>query len=148
MKTDIRTCVSIMLTLGCLVVGTARADTPIYKWVDDQGQVHYSTVPHGDKSQPLAIQNTSAPNAGTGVTPAPGAASGGSAADAQLVQPQPNDSPACKAGRDRLFKYLHADKLYSTDSNGNKTTLSDADKQKALDEARAYVNQACSGGGA
>ena len=148
MNTDIRTFTIIVLALGCLVAGTAMADTPIYKWVDDQGLVHYSTVPHSDKAQQLAIQNTSTPNAGTGVTPAPGSASANAAGDAKLTQPQATDSTACKAAREQLDKFLHADKLYSADDKGNKTELSDGDKQKALNAARAYVSQSCNGGGA
>lgn len=123
----------------------AFADTPIYKWVDDKGNVHYSTEPHSDKAQQLTI-----PNTGTLPNPdaPPPAAAPSPQDDAKLVQPQPADSPACKAGRDRLFKYLHADSLYQVDDKGNKQPLSAADKAKALDEARAYVNQACNGGGA
>ncbi len=132
--------------LACAYMSAVLADTPIYKWVDDRGQVHYSTVPHSDKAQPIGIQNTATPHAGTGVTPIPGASTDPAANDASLVQPQAADSPECKAGRDRLFKYLHADKLYTTDALGNKTTLSDADKQQALQQARDYVKQACGGG--
>jgi hypothetical protein len=130
-----------LLLLAC--VSAALADTPIYKWVDAQGQVHYSTVPHSDKAEQLPIQNTSTPNAGTAVTPAPGAVSAGPADDAKLVQSQPTDAPACKFGRDRLSKYLHAGTLYSTDDKGNKTPLSDADRQKAVNDARDFVKQVC-----
>src|SRR5579871_1693806 len=80
-----------LLTLACM--GAAMADTPIYKWVDDQGQVHYSTVPHSDKAQQLGIQNTAAPHAGTDVAPAPGASTNPAANDAALVMPQPSDLP-------------------------------------------------------
>jgi hypothetical protein len=103
-------------------------------------------VPHSDKAQQLSIQNTSTPHAGTDVTPVPGASTSDSAGDAQLVMPQPADTAACKAGRDRLFKYMHADSLYSVDDKGNKVPLAPADKAKALDEARNYVKQACGGG--
>ena len=138
---------SLSLVAGLCSASLVLADTPIYKWVDDQGRVHYSTEPHGDKAQQLAIQNqgnSASPPAST----APGAAPATPQNDALLVQPQATDSPACKSGRDRLFKYLHADSLYSKDDKGNKIPLSAADKKKALDEARAYVTQACSGGGA
>lgn len=137
---------STILIAALLIAGAARADTPIYKWVDDQGKVHYSTVPHGDKPQQLSIQNTATPHAGTDVTPVPSTATTVYASDAQLLLPKPDDTPECKAGRNRLFQYLHAGKLYSTDNKGNKTTLSDADMKKAQDDARAYVKQACGGG--
>jgi hypothetical protein len=144
MNIRIKTVCATLLALAYM--SSALADTPIYKWVDDKGQVHYSTEPHGDQAQQLGIQNTATPNAGTAVTPVPATSTATAAADAQLVLPQAADSPTCKAGRDRLFKYLHADSLYSVDDKGNKVPLPTDQKQKALDEARAYVTQACGGG--
>lgn len=128
--------------LACACMSAALADTPIYKWVDDQGQVHYSTVPHSDKAQQIGIQNTATPHAGTDVTPAASTAP----SDAALTTPKPTDPPACKFGRDRLAKYLQADKLYSTDDKGKQVALSDAAKQKAVDDAREYVKQTCGSG--
>jgi|HubBroStandDraft_5_1064220.scaffolds.fasta_scaffold185285_2 hypothetical protein len=134
------------LALGMLVMASsAWGDTPIYKWVDAQGGVHYSTVPHSDDAKQLSIVNTGTlPNAST----APGAATAASspAADASLVMPTQADSPACKAGRDRLFKYLHADHLYVLDDKGQKQQMSKDDQDKALNEARDYVRQACAPG--
>jgi hypothetical protein len=137
---------SAALAASLLAAGIARADTPIYKWVDDKGQVHYSTEPHTDAARQLAIQNTATPHAGTDVTPIPGASTSPYASDATLVLPKPEDSPECKAGRNRLFQYLHAGTLYSVDEKGKKTNLSADDMKKALDDARAYVKQACGGG--
>lgn len=138
---------SLWLVAGLCSAGSVLADTPIYKWVDDQGRVHYSTEPHGDKAQQLAIQNQ-----GNSASPPAGTAAGAAGAkfqnDALLVQPQATDSPACKVGRDQLFKYLHADNLFTKDDKGNKVSLSAEDKKKALDQQRAYVTQVCSGGGA
>lgn len=140
-----------------LFAGTAYADQPIYKWVDDKGQVHYSTEPHTDNAKQLDVQNTATRPAPASTKAAPGAAAGqpagGDVSDAVLLQPQPDDSPGCKAGRDRLFKYLHADKLYKMDDQGNKVSLSGDDMKSALDDARNYVRQACTipssnGGGA
>ena len=143
----------IILTASLLAVALAAsaafADPAVYKWVDEQGKVHYSTEPHPDAKQIAAPASPATPAAGTPAAPGvPGAAATPSspADDAKLVQPDPSDSPACKAGRDRLFKYLHADNLYSVDEKGNKVTMSADEKQKALDESRDYVRQACGGG--
>jgi len=142
-----RTLVSAFALGGLLLAATTWADTPIYKWIDSQGVVHYSTEPHGSDSKPISVVNTGngLPNPST--APAAASASGKASADASLVMPQPADSPACKAGRDRLFRYLHADSLYQVDSSGQKQKLSVEDMQKALDEARDYVQQACGPGG-
>jgi hypothetical protein len=154
MRTPILTAACFAALLGT----TALADQPIYKWVDEQGKVHYSTEPHSDNAKQLSIQNNSAAPAAAAPKPASDAgsppAAGGDVSDAVLLQPQPDDSPGCKAGRDRLFKYLHADKLYKMDDQGNKVTLTADDMKSALDDARNYVRQACtlpagsSGGGA
>ena len=142
--------VSLTFAAGVCAAGLAWADATIYKWVDDQGRVHYSTEPHGDKAQALAIQNQGN-NLSPPATTAPGAATAAASQraqqDAQLVQPQSTDSPSCKAGRERLGKYLQADNLYKLDDKGNQVALSADDKEKALDDARAYVTQNCRGGG-
>ena len=141
-----------ILILGALsLAGAAWADTPIYKWVDSQGVVHYSTEPHSDAAKPISIINTgnSLPNPSTAPLPtsATGAGASRSDDDATLVVPLPADSPACKAGRDRLFQYLHASSLYQLDDKGQKVPLSAQDKAKTVDDARNYVRQACSPGG-
>jgi hypothetical protein len=136
---------ALILTFGCLTAGAILADPSIYKWVDDQGHVHYSTVPHGDKAQQLAIPNTAMPNAGTAVTPA-ASASTAEQKDTALMQPKASDSADCREARERLFKFLHSDNLYQLDANGNKLPLPPADKQKAVDDARDHVKQVCGGG--
>ena len=142
----IKTASSFVLLAALLAAGIARADTPVYKWVDDQGKVHYSTEPHGDKAQQLAIQNTATPHAGTGVTPVPGASTDPGANDTKLVLPQPADSPECKGARSILLKYMTSTRLYSVDDKGNKVTVSPEERLKALAEARNYVQQSCGGG--
>ena len=135
----------IIAAIALSLAGAVWGDTSIYRWVDAQGVTHYSTVPHDKNAKPIGIVNTGTLPSATTVA-APAAATPNAAADAALVMPTPADSPACKAGRDRLFKYLHADSLYQLDSNGQKQKLSAEDMQKALDEAREYVRQACSPG--
>ena len=140
-----------LLALAALLsAASAWADTPIYKWVDAQGVVHYSTEPHGDGAQQTKIINSgnSLPNVSTAPLPASATGAGtAGASDDTLVAPQPADSPACKAGRSRLSQYLHADNLYQLDDKGQKVLLSGQDKAKALDDARNYVRLACSPGG-
>ena len=143
-----------MKTTACIIVAAALswgaaaiADQSVYKWVDDKGQVHYSTEPHGDNAKALNITTSTPATASTAAPTGATAAAAAYVGDADLTHAQPADSPACAAGRDRLFKYLHADTLYSLDDKGNKVSMSAADKAKALDEARNYVRQACGTGG-
>lgn len=137
---------TIIAFLALSIATAAWGDTAIYKWVDAKGVVHYSTVPHDSNAKPIGIVNTAnTPTPSTAAAPA--SATSTSAADDALVMPTPADSPACKAGRNRLFQYLHADSLYQIDSKGRKEKLSKQEMQKALEGAREYVRQACSPGG-
>ncbi len=140
------------LALGTLLLaGSAWADSAVYKWVDDQGVVHYSTEPHGDNAKQTNIINTgnSLPTPSTAPFPASaaGAASASDADDAKLQQETPNDSPACKHNRERLTTYLQASSLYQVDAKGQKTALSDEAKAKALAEARNTVRRTCGSDG-
>lgn len=143
MKTIAYTVIAAALSWAAL----AAADPAIYKWVDDKGQVHYSTEPHGDNSKALNIASSSPATATTAAPTGATAAAKSYVDDANLTQPQPADSVACAAGRVRLFKYLRADSLYTLDDKGNKVPMAAADKAKALDDARDYVRQACGPGG-
>lgn len=133
---------SFLILLAAM--SAAWADTPIYKWVDDKGQVHYSTEPQGEKAQQLNIVNKGTlPYA----TTAPAAATSAQTPDTALVTPMPSDSAACKSAREQLSKFLGADTLYRVDASGKNQPLSDADKQKTLDDARNIVRQNCQPGG-
>jgi hypothetical protein len=125
--------------LLCLAV-TAWADAPIYKWVDDQGKVHYSSVPHGDNSQQLKIVNK-----GSGVTPAAGVSTQAAPAsdDKNLTTATPSDSATCKAARDTLTKYLGADYLYTLDAKGEKQKMPKDQQEQTITQAKAAVTQAC-----
>ena len=136
-----------ILAFAALSLATAAwGDTAIYKWVDTKGVTHYSTVPRDGAAKPIGIVNTAnTPTSST--TAAPVNATNAAAADSTLLTSTPADSPACKIGRDRLYQYLHANSLYKMDSHGQKQKLSAQEVQKAEDDAREYVRQACSPGG-
>ncbi|HLW75272.1 MAG TPA: DUF4124 domain-containing protein [Gammaproteobacteria bacterium] len=127
---------------------TAWADTPIYKWVDAQGVVHYSTEPHSDSAQPINIVNKGTlPAASTAPAASSANGPGSAAADATLTQPTSTDSSLCKSARETLSKYLHAGQLYQVNNKGEQQSLSATEQQKVLDDARNYVKQACGPGG-
>ena len=141
-----------LLALGAVLLASAAwADAPIYKWVDSKGVVHYSTEPHSDAAKPIGIVNTgnSLPSPSTAPFPASaaGPASAPGADDATLVAPLQADSPACKAAREELSRYLGASSLYKVGANGQKTTLSAEETAIVVNEARIKVRQACSPGG-
>ncbi len=127
-----------VLLLAALVMGAALADTAVYKWVDKDGNVHYSTVPQNPNAKPTDIINTARKQA-----PAAGSAPSASSAD-QVPPISPDDSPACKSAKQTLGKYLLAEALFSVDANGNKTLLSKDKQAQLIQQTRNQVTLACS----
>ncbi len=131
----------IVMLVAALIMSTALADTPIYKWVGKDGHVHYSTVPRSADAQQLNIMNRAAnpaPAAGT----APSAAST-SSPDQALTQVSPDDSPACKSAKETLGRYLGASYLYTLGKDGQKQKLPKDQQDKAITQARSAVTRAC-----
>lgn len=128
----------LVFILTAFVMSAALADTVVYKWVDKDGNVHYSTVPQNPKAQPTNIVNTARDQ-----LPAAGSAPSASSAN-QIPAISPDDPPACKTAKQELGKYLTAEALYTVDANGNKTLLSQDKQAQLIQQARNQVAVACS----
>jgi len=125
---------------------------PLYRWVDEQGKVHYTDKPPVQQdSEAVELKYL-----GKGVTeaPAPDAKGGGKAAGGDpvlnLVEPDSSlllkPSPErCAAARQRLQVYTQARRLENTDEYGQRKVLSDAERQKYIAGAREDVERACAG---
>jgi hypothetical protein len=127
-----------VLLLTAFIMSAALADTVVYKWVDQNGNVHYSTVPQNPKAQPTDIVNTARDQ-----MPASSSAPSASSAN-QVPAISPDDPPACKTAKQELGKYLTAEALYTVDANGNKTLLSKDKQAQLIQQARNQVAVACS----
>ncbi len=131
----------IVLLLAALVMGAALADTAVYKWVDKDGNVHYSSVPQTPNAQPTDIINTASDQ----VPAASSAPSAGSANQVPAISP--DDAPACKTAKQELGKYLTAGALYTVDASGNKSVLTKDKQAQIIQQARNQVTVACSPAG-
>lgn len=132
----------IGLLIAASLAGAALADSPIYKWVDKDGQVHYSTVPHSANAKPIDVVNTA-----QGMAPAAGTVAGSAAADNDIPAISPNDSAACKQAKQKLGQYLSAQVLYTTLPNGKQKQLTQDEKAKVVQRARNDVTVACTPSG-
>ncbi|HET7396270.1 MAG TPA: DUF4124 domain-containing protein [Gammaproteobacteria bacterium] len=128
----------IFLLITSLLAGSVLADSPIYKWVDKDGQVHYSTVPHSSDAKPIDITNSA-----QGLAPAAGTVAGSAAADKLMPQIAATDSAACKAAKQKLGQYMSADVLYTTTPDGKQKKLSQDEQAKVVQRARNDVTVAC-----
>ena len=139
----------IVITL--LLVGSAHAE--VYKWTDDRGKIHYSDQPVKN-SQQLQVNESSDPGPGV---------SGEQREERRrkLLQALEEDRAKreqqkekqkqvaarkqrqCVLAKDRLKNYENANTLYNLDSKGNRVTLSDVQRKKAIDQLRSQIEQNC-----
>lgn len=128
----------LLLLATALLMTTAWAQNAVYKWVDKNGQVHYSTVPPSATLAPTSIVNTAdlqAPAASSAVSAASQAAA--------LTTITPDDSTACKTARETLAKYLSASYLYTLGKDGNQQKLDPEQQAATVAQAKNAVSQAC-----
>lgn len=117
---------------------SVMAQSAVYKWVDKNGQVHYSSVPPSATLAPSAIVNTASEPL-SAATRAPSAAS----AAAALTTITPDDSAACKTARETLAKYMSAAYLYTLGKDGKQQKLDPQQQAATVAQAKNAVTQAC-----
>ncbi len=149
----------LIATAGfCAALATSHAFGQVYKWVDAQGVTHYDATPpagSSNKVQTLPISTQSA--------------AGG--ADDKSWQEKDNEfrarydkrksdeakedekkkkelaqrQSACIKARTRLQVYQQAGRIYHTDQDGNRTFLSDSEKDQEQARIQAIVASSCNG---
>lgn len=142
----------ILLLLG--VAGTALP-AEVYKWVDEQGRVHYGDKPPEQGASSLQVD----PGPGSD-TPPPDEAERREKRrrllrayeqERQIKQQREQQQNAreterkkrCAWARDRLRRYTHAGALYDLDEEGNRRILADNQRRQAEANARQDVKKWC-----
>jgi hypothetical protein len=135
--------------LAALPVCTALAD--VYRSVDAQGHVLYSDTPTPG-AELVRVTNHFATTSTVSSTPksAPPKASN---ADADLARDAAaravrNDvaqtrADACKKARDHYQQVVNSRRIYSTDTNGERQYLSDAEADQTRVNAKMTMDDAC-----
>jgi hypothetical protein len=143
---------AISMTVLLAAVGTARADV-VYEWTDAKGEVHYT-----DQWVPGAklVTTDSARRAASGASAAQGIQSAAAAADgaikqqqaAQAVQADEAKVRAERCTKDKAVyqQLLESRRIYTTDKNGERQYLSDADADAARLRARQAMDADCGSG--
>lgn len=149
------TVILLATSIAALVgaAGIVRADV-IYQWTDEHGEVHYTDqwVP-GAKLVRTTTAHAPAPasNAMQGIQSESSAASQGvkQQADAQAVQQDVAKARAMRCGQDKAEyqKLVDSRRIFTTDKNGQRQYLSDADADAARLRARQAMDTDCGTGG-
>ncbi len=136
----------------------AAADT-IYKWIDEQGTVHYGErPPHGvDAVEVLVSSGPRRSTTEVAATPDPAFAPPNpdqpNAAQQQREQraerlaeqreEEARLAAACQAHKSRLEQMIPRAKIVLQNPDGTSRMLEDEERQAMIDEAQAFVDENC-----
>lgn len=133
--------------LACGLSVTASAD--IWKWVDEQGNVHYGDMAAradaanaerisyaaSDRSVSTSGNSPAVTNRGSDSKPGETSDDAQEGADAKAYY--------CKQATDIYESYVRAPRLYRTGADGEREYLSDEESAATLAEARASMAEWC-----
>ncbi len=146
---------SRLLAMLMLILASSIATAEVYKWVDDQGAVHY-----GDRPPATAIDSRSMT-----LPPAPTRDPDHDqrtlkqqrlleAFDAERAEREQAAAESAAAKREReyrcekasrdLARFERANIVYTTNDSGARVYMSDEERQKATVEARLWIGKHCS----
>ncbi len=123
-----------MAVIACALWATA-ATAAVYRWVDKQGEVHYSDVPVKG-AQPVDTR-TWRPS-----QPAPRAASE-DAEDTAADKAPMSQEDKCALAKKNLTDYQNAPGLVKRDQYGAEHKLSDEERAQAIERAKGNVAKYC-----
>ncbi|VAX08347.1 hypothetical protein MNBD_GAMMA26-543 [hydrothermal vent metagenome] len=145
--------ISTFLILFLAII--SLADAKIYRWVDDQGNVHFGDKPQADNAELLKLPTTPSPS-----TPPP------SAADRKQTQQKMLDihqedrekkkaakiedkkkakelRKQCADARDRLARYLRTSRMYENTGEGERRWFTEAERNTEIEHLRKKIKHAC-----
>lgn len=110
--------ITLLLAAVVAMPTAAPASDAIYRWVDEQGRVHFSDQPPAAPHQKVPLTRRPQP-------------------------PAPPPSPECEALRARLAEYREAEILVEQDALGNKRVYSEQDKAALIARTEQAMREAC-----
>ena len=145
----------ILLTTASMAFSTAAVAGEIYKWTDDEGNVHYEDRPTGEEVERVAIASNRTSNSAVraSVDARRARQTAREDANAQREEDQRKaDEVAkiaaereqkCQDSRDRMENYLQARRLYREDENGEREYLDDSQVMEARSKAQEDIQAYC-----
>lgn len=143
------------VALAVTASGGAMA-SGIYKWTDDEGNVHYEDRPSGAQQEELMalsyrrtnpnavqqrIQNQAEANTARQESRA-AAAEEEKTAEAKAAEAAENQKK-CESYRARLQTFLQSRRLYREDDNGERVYLDDEQRQEARQRVEELIAEDC-----
>ncbi|MDH3810080.1 MAG: DUF4124 domain-containing protein [Gammaproteobacteria bacterium] len=149
------------LALSCAVMAMTIASgavaNEIYKWTDENGNVHYEDRPSGAATEErlqMTYNRTSSSavhqrvqarvDARTAREEAKTAAEASEKEAAENAAIAAERAQKCDKSRARLESYLQARRVYRTDDNGERVYLDEDQRQEARKKAEEQISEFCS----
>ena len=143
-----------------LIIQTLQAANaaPVYKWTDEDGQVHYGSKPKDKSAKEIKIKNEYIDS---------GSSTKSLSADERAdklkrfvnsidaenkskgeekrekKEQEEKNIARCNASRDQLRRYENSGALYDLDEKGNRILLNKTQYEQAMQQARARVQKWC-----
>jgi hypothetical protein len=128
----------------------------IYKWTDENGNVHYEDRPSGARTEEridLTYRRTDSGAVNQRVqarldrqaerNEARSVADAAEQEAAEQASAEAERAKACERSRARLETYLQSRRLYRTDENGERVYLDDTERQEARQKAEEQIKEFC-----
>lgn len=145
------------LALATVTLGGGAMAEGIYKWTDENGNVHYEDRPSGAEAEELvaiayrrtdsgAVQNrvdSRLENQASRQEAKAAAAEEAKAAEAQAAEAA-NRQKKCDANRARLETYVQSRRLYREGDDGERTYLDEKQVQEARQRLEELISENCS----
>ena len=138
---------------ACLIAAAvSSAGGEIYKWVDENGKVHFGDKPPDDGAESVTVRPQPQPDAGlqqrrdrTERLLDAYAAERGEREQArrEAAAAATTRKHNCAVAKHNRFELEHASHLFERDADGNKRVFNDDEHERTLEQARAAVSKWC-----
>lgn len=145
---------ALLLTLALTALGTTAAGQ-IYKWTDEEGNVHFTDKPVVEEAERVAIQSRRTnPERVQATVQARADAAAKAAEEKAAATPQgPTEeelqarleerAKKCATYRERLQRFVQSRRIYREDENGERVYLSEEEMQEARETVENQVQEYC-----
>ena len=139
----------IFMLLTVVTVGWARG---AYKWVDEDGTVHYSDRLRGDNAEVIKVpvhepvdgaEDSAADAGSSGNTQDNPSAVDGEKSPQQLAMEKKQRKENCDKARDQYTRNQNLGRMYRVDANGERQYLSDKERADVLKKSKEAVDYWC-----
>ena len=149
--------IALTCAVAAMTLSSGALANEIYKWTDEDGNVHYEDRPRGEATEERVDMTYHRTDSGAvnqriqarldreaDRDEAKSVAAAAEDEAAEKAAAAAERTKACERARARLETYLQSRRLYRTDENGERVYLDDTERQEARQKAEEQITEFCS----